>query len=144
MGSRILTAVDLSESSAGTLAYAYHLAVGLNAQIDAVYVHEGPVTGRAAGHPSARGLVDAITHRELDAAERELGRLMSGVPDGRRGESLVRRGNAVDLICREADPDKYELLVVATQGRTGFTHMLIGSVAERVVRHARIPVLVVR
>ena len=38
----------------------------------------------------------------------------------------------------------YELVVVSTNGRTGLSHILIGSVAERVVRHAPIPVLVVR
>ena len=38
----------------------------------------------------------------------------------------------------------YELVIVSTRGRTGLAHVLIGSVAERVVRHSPVPVLVVR
>ncbi|HVJ15124.1 MAG TPA: universal stress protein, partial [Polyangiaceae bacterium] len=38
----------------------------------------------------------------------------------------------------------YDLVVMGSHGRTGFKHLLIGSVAERVIRHAKVPVLTVR
>lgn len=144
MAKRMLVAVDLSETSASTLAYAYEVARGLDAVIDGIFVVEGPVASRSLGHPSAKEIVDSLTRREAEVAQRELERLLSGVPDDRRGDPIVRHGNAVDVICREAAPSRYEMLVVSTRGRTGLSHMLIGSVAERVVRYAQVPVLVVR
>ena len=48
---------------------------------------------------------------------------------------------AIDVV---AAPRRADLIVMGTHGRTGIKHALIGSVAERVVRHAPCPVLVVR
>ena len=67
---------------------------------------------------------------------------MEKVPEALRGDKLLRSGDPQTHICKEAVD--YELLVVATHGRTGLQHMLLGSVAEEVVRKAPIPVLVVR
>jgi nucleotide-binding universal stress UspA family protein len=53
-------------------------------------------------------------------------------------------GNPVDVIVRHAAKMNADLIVLGTQGRTGLPRALIGSVAERVVRHAHCPVLVVR
>jgi nucleotide-binding universal stress UspA family protein len=48
------------------------------------------------------------------------------------------------VILERAREKGYDLLVLGTHGRTGLAHMLIGSVAERVVRHSQCPVLTVR
>jgi nucleotide-binding universal stress UspA family protein len=46
-------------------------------------------------------------------------------------------------ICRVAEEERLDLIVMGSQGRTGLSHVLLGSVAERVVRYAPCPVLVV-
>ena len=144
MAKKMLVAVDLSENSAGTLAYAYHIAEALNLMIDGVHVSETPSSGRSMGHPSARQLVKGIARSHDQGAIRELERMMSGIPEPRRGEAFVVSGNPADAIVKAADPETYEMLVVSTAGRTGFSQLFSGSVAESVVRHAKLPVLVVR
>jgi universal stress protein A len=54
------------------------------------------------------------------------------------------RGSPAHAIVDAAKLGNYDLIVLGTHGRTGLSHMLIGSVAERVVRHAPCPVLSVR
>ena len=55
----------------------------------------------------------------------------------------IRTGNPVEQICTETRRPEVELAVISTHGRTGFDRMLLGSVAEQVVRYAECPVLVV-
>ena len=56
----------------------------------------------------------------------------------------VKHGHSVDEILRVIDEYKPDLVVMATHGRTGVKHMLLGSVAEKIVRLSPVPVLTVR
>ena len=56
----------------------------------------------------------------------------------------IRFGRAADEIVIQAKDDEVELIVMGSHGRSGISHLLVGSVAESVVRHAPCPVLVVR
>jgi nucleotide-binding universal stress UspA family protein len=60
-----------------------------------------------------------------------------------RVETLLLEGTAYMEIVRTAEEHDYNLIVMGTHGRTGFDHMLLGSVAEKVVRKAPCPVLTV-
>jgi nucleotide-binding universal stress UspA family protein len=77
-------------------------------------------------------------------AEKELQAIVPTNPDGVRIETRVLHGSPpreiVDLVLSE----KADLVVMGTHGRTGLEHALMGSVAEKVVRKAPCPVLVVR
>ncbi len=59
-------------------------------------------------------------------------------------ETQVVMGDPVWEICHAATREHADLIVMGSRGRTGLSHVLLGSVAERVVRHAPCPVLVVR
>ena len=59
-------------------------------------------------------------------------------------ETAVRWGSSIDVILEYAALEKVDLIVIATHGRTGFSHALLGSFAERIVREAPCPVLTVR
>jgi nucleotide-binding universal stress UspA family protein len=102
----------------------------------------GPVAGSLfdAGPPSEAGVV----RRDLD--EEALEQLRDLVPDTFHGtwEADVASGNAADTIVRIAQDRNADLIVMATHGRTGFQHALLGSVAEKVVRLAPCPVLTIR
>jgi len=60
------------------------------------------------------------------------------------GVTVLSSESTVSALCAEAEREKADLLVLASHGRTGLERMLVGSVAERTVRHAECPVLVVR
>jgi universal stress protein A len=59
-------------------------------------------------------------------------------------EVAIRWGDAVEGIVGHATDHAIELIVIATHGRTGLSHVLLGSVAERIVREAPCPVLTIR
>lgn len=138
----LLVAVDFSELSQRSVEYAVRLARAPDRKIDLLHVAMHSLPAHAQRHAPA-GVLDQIKKSEEVSALRDLQDLMEAVPEDLRGRILVRRGPAADTICAEAALG-YELLVVSTRGRTGLAHVLIGSVAERVVRSAPVPVLVVR
>jgi universal stress protein A len=81
----------------------------------------------------------------VKAAEVQLKRFASrlvGKPPGIR--YLVRLGKPYYQIAEAARSSNADLIIIATHGRTGLNHILLGSTAERVVRHAPCPVLTVR
>lgn len=88
-------------------------------------------------------LEQARTDTAQQALERTAVRL--GKKLGRRARVTrhLLAGSEHSEICRLADRVHADLIVVGTHGRTGFEHMLVGSVAERTVRHAGRPVLTV-
>ena len=59
-------------------------------------------------------------------------------------EVVVRRGSVAGELCRLAAEREMSLIAIASHGRTGLPHLLLGSVAERVLRHAPCSVLVLR
>ncbi len=71
---------------------------------------------------------------------RELGAKEAHLPI----EAKVMAGGATFAITEEAKAGGYDLIVMGTHGRTGLSHLFIGSVAERVVRTASCPVLTIR
>ena len=68
-----------------------------------------------------------------------------GKPHGRtvQVDTQVVMGEPFGDICRVAEQEQVDLIIMGSHGRTGLSHVLLGSVAERVVRHAPCPVLVV-
>jgi nucleotide-binding universal stress UspA family protein len=57
--------------------------------------------------------------------------------------STIRRGDPARIIVEHAKAERHDLIVVGTHGRAGLAHLFLGSVAERVVRTAPVPVLTV-
>jgi nucleotide-binding universal stress UspA family protein len=81
-----------------------------------------------------------------EAAKRELARLAEEVkgPEVGEVEALARVGPAADAILEAAETLKPSLIAMTTHGRTGFDRLVLGSVAETVIRSATVPVLAVR
>jgi universal stress protein A len=139
---KILVPVDFSSLSKKAFQYALRLAQQFKAELTLIHVLEPAVP------PSFEGLQMAPPFREEDSsgAEKDLRALMTsartaGVPKAR---SLFRRGLASHEIVDTAKDLDVDLIVIATHGYTGWKHFCIGSTAERVVRAAPCPVLVVR
>jgi nucleotide-binding universal stress UspA family protein len=140
----ILVATDFSPASALALDAASILARQNGAKVTIMHVFEAtpfapivedPKTGSRMVEPDLREKIHAqlIALREDKFGEIE-----------RVKTALVVSDNAADGICHYAQKEDVDMIVVATHGRSGLAHLLIGSVAEKVVRHAPCPVLTLR
>lgn len=92
---------------------------------------------------------DEAIHSFLRSLEKGIDEHFSKLPLDKWWERVhivraVRYGNAANEICRYARKHSIDLLVLGTHGRTGLSHLLVGSVTERVVRISPCPVLTVR
>ena len=144
MSAPFLVAVDFSSLTDRTIRFAVRQAEGSRGNpIDLLHVVSG-TSVPTLGHPAAQDLAEQVSNQEERAAQQRLEQLMNTlVPEDLRRNAIVRKGPPWEVICSTAKRG-YELVVVSTHGRTGLQHILLGSVAERVVRHSSIPVLVVR
>lgn len=139
---RIMVPIDFSNLSKDALPYARLLAEPYDATIVLVHVVE-PAT--ALGIVGAQ-LANEMTMPVMVDAEQELKRVAKEFRTTTSAKVTVQvsSGQPHDEICRVAQREKSDLVILTTHGFTGFKRMLIGSTAERVVRHASCPVLVVR
>ncbi|MFK7928046.1 MAG: universal stress protein [Myxococcota bacterium] len=142
MDKPFLVAVDFSELTGPTLERAATLAKGSGNRIDLVHVVP-PQNMTSRGNMAAKAIAGQVAKNAEEHARRKLAPYLEQIPVAHRGEAIVKTGMAAELLCEVAGQG-YEMMVLATNGRTGLSHALLGSVAERVVRLCPIPVLVVR
>ncbi len=140
---KILATTDLSPESLSTVRYAVHLAKAQNASLVVLYVPALPL----AIYPDALVSIDlAAIADEIDrAARKQLERWVKPHARHLPIKALVRRGVVVhETISAVAKEVGANLIVMATHGRKGLGHAILGSVTERVLRDAPCPVLVVK
>lgn len=138
---RILVATDFSSCADRALDVALGLATKLGARLHLVYASEIP--GVLAGDAAALG--ERFVDADVKEAQERLARLLDELrARGFTVDGEVCVGFPLDVILDRAKPDRHDLLVVGTHGRTGVRRMWMGSVAERLVRASEIPVLTVR
>jgi nucleotide-binding universal stress UspA family protein len=97
---------------------------------------------KALAQYAATGVIDAS--QPQDDYNRWLAELVGEAGDVRRVEAVRVGTDIPEAILRYAKHNDIDLIVMATHGRTGLTHLLMGSVAEKVVRAAPCPVLTLR
>ncbi len=144
MYQRIMVAVDGSETSQRGLQEAINLANDQNAKLAIVHVIDIVVVFGAGQFPGA--YIEAtrdLAHETIAHARKSA--LAAGIEPEIQSPEIVSSGYHVAETIADAARDwKADLLVVATHGRRGVSRLLIGSVAERVVRLATCPLLLVR
>jgi nucleotide-binding universal stress UspA family protein len=139
---RILVPIDFSACSRKALAYAVPLARQFQSVLLLVYVVPVQYFVGSEFGPVEVPLPEA---RVRHSSERELRRLAQEAIGGAVPvEIQVGRGQPVHEIVRVARERQVDLILLSTHGHTGLKHVLLGSVAENVVRYAPCPVLVVR
>ncbi len=153
VANRIVCAHDLSYASEPALKLALDLARRLGAALTVVPAPEPPypratMLGGDTFSAQELELLTGIARRGEAAALRvlqdELRVRNAAGTDAVPVEVIVRQGIPVDIVCRVARELKADLLVVGTHARKGIEQVLLGSVAERLVRTSPCPVLVVR
>jgi len=145
MYKRILVAVDGSNISNLALEEAVKLTREMKAQLRIVTVVEELVL-EGADYVDINEVRKAVVHYGEEALKKAKDAAHeSGVEAETRLVQIKRFGDRVtDTIAREADAWPADLIVIGTHGRRGFNHLLMGSVAEGVVRIATKPVLLIR
>ena len=138
---RILCPVDFSKPSARALEYALALAERLGAQVDVVHAYEPPA------YAVADGTIELPPYLQEGLAKRLRERLEQFVKEtaAEASKTTVHLAEGVPYlqIVEVAKQQQADLIVIGTHGRTGLSHMMLGSVAERVVRTSEVPVLTV-
>lgn len=139
----ILATTDLSPESFAAVQYAAHLAEGQAAKLTILHVPQTTTLLFTDFAPP----VDLLSlDRTIEAAARET--LESWVRRHVKSKSgvrvVIRSGVTHEVICKTAADAGASLIVMATHGRKGIGHVILGSVTERVLREAPCPVLVVR
>lgn len=133
----ILHPTDFSKPSESALRLACALARDYEARLVLLHVVEPPV------YYGELGMTVPLPPDFHEGLHRRLSNLVpadSGIPV----ETVLIEGSAPREILHVAEDQKVDLIVLGTHGRTGVARVLLGSVAESVIRHSSIPVLTVK
>jgi len=139
---KILCSIDFSECSTYALSYAIDLSAKEHASLYLIHVIETHISD----------IGDIVKQIDLLLDDKQIDnlkmRLINLIPDNIRPnihiEPIVEKGVPFVEIIRTAKDKQVDLIVMGTHGRTGLEHILIGSVAERVIQRAPCPVLSIR
>jgi len=135
---RILSPIAFDENSIKAIAVAADFALSNDGVI--LLVHVAPLNRLHGGIPST-----AETQREeLAASDTKLIEIAHRYTRGARNELSLRLGDPAEEIIKAAIDFDADVIVMATHGRKGISHLLIGSVTEGVLRNAVCPVLAIR
>jgi universal stress protein A len=134
--------VDFSGCSREGLRYAIGVATEFGAKI--ILLHATYLGYIYSSEGTALYDISGLQKAARKTAERKMRQLVRSVKFGRvKFETVFTEGSPVLDICAFAKDDDVDLIITSTHGLTGFKHVLIGSIAEQVVRHAPCSVLVV-
>jgi nucleotide-binding universal stress UspA family protein len=136
---KILIPTDGSENTKAAIAQGLELAKVMGAEVTALYVVDQASFVNFPMDATVVSIYSLLEKEGKDAVDYVVG---EGEKFGVKVEPKVVEGNPAKKIVDEAE--SYDLVVMGTLGRTGISKLLLGSVAERVVRFAPCPVLVVR
>ena len=132
MFNKILVPLDGSELATEVLAYVQALALKTQAEVVLFRVYHEPddVTHIGHGRESAQHYLNIVADRFTHA--------------GIRVQMATEQGNAAESILDAADALHADLIAMSTHGRGGIRRFVLGSVADRVLHYARVPVLLIR
>jgi nucleotide-binding universal stress UspA family protein len=145
---RVLVTTDFSTAGDAAIGHAFRVGADHGAEVVLCHVIETPPTPSPLyAHYSPTDLFQPEQRRLAEESARKA--LLERVPKEPplsevKHRTHVTHGEPIAEILRLAEQEKADLLVIATHGRTGLKHFFLGSVVERVIRHAPCPVLVVR
>jgi nucleotide-binding universal stress UspA family protein len=144
MFTRILVPTDFSGCSDAALEHARALATRFDGSLHLLHVIEDQQLSGPLGSEMYAPQPGTLSLLLKDAHTRLSHRITPGERAARRATGEVVIGSGARTIVEYAADNRFDLIVMGTHGRTGLAHVLMGSVAERVVRTAECPVLTVR
>ena len=142
---RILVPVDFSAHSDRAVAYATTVGARFGASVELLHVVENPVmSGAWSSEVSVPDLTEIFENMIADAERRLADVKTTAQARGVAVTTTVLTGLTAPAILELATTGAFDLIVMGTHGRTGLSHVFMGSVAEQVLRRSPCPVLTVR
>jgi len=138
---KIVIATDGSEYTKNAISFGLSLAKMLGAKVYALSVLDIAPVMSVPIDGAWKGVFD-LMHEECQKASAHVKKMGEAV--GLEVESVVLEGKPAEKIVEYAEENDMDLIVMGTMGKSGLDRILLGSVAERVVRISHTPVLVVR
>lgn len=142
----ILLPTDFSNLSLSAASYAADIAKQYNAKIHLLYVLEKtpPVLAIRSLDLSEDKIIKSLEDEAKKSLKNTAEKVRNSLKDENLDlETILRKGLDYVEINKYAEEKSVDLIVIATHGRTGLLHTLLGSVAEKVIRYAKRPVLVI-
>jgi nucleotide-binding universal stress UspA family protein len=140
---KILVPIDFSDHSKKALRYALPFARQFNALLELMYVVEPTIYPSDFGFGQV-GFPDVEKELQEKATQELRSLIEDSVPSPVRSTMVISTGIPFVEITTYAKEENIDLIIIATHGRTGVEHILFGSTAEKIIRKAPCPVLVVR
>ncbi|HEY8661050.1 MAG TPA: universal stress protein [Hanamia sp.] len=135
---KILIAIDEGPTSEKVVSKGFQLGQQLNAEIALLSVIDTALL-MTDGGIAPRKMAEIIKND----FKKNQQLLIDKVFKDYKAWTFVEEGNPYEIILKVAAEWEADLIVIGTHARTGFSHLLMGSVAEHVVRHSKIPVMIV-
>ncbi len=137
----ILFPTDFTEASVKVLPYATYLADKLGAKLMVLFVVEE--LSKYANFYVPHSALDNLEAELMESARKKMESFVEDYFEGFPVETIIRRGDVPEEIIKVAEEKGIDLIVMGTHGRKGLEKVLLGSVAERVVKGAPCPVMTV-
>ena len=140
---RVLVPTDFSDYSREAVDYAIEIAFKFGASLTFLHVLQDAVAlfpEPGIAFPAPGNYLQGLQESAMASLEE----LKSKLPAGLEVDTEIRSGTPFVEIVRYAKEKPFDLIVLGTHGRAGLAHVLMGSVAEKVVQKASCPVLTVR
>ena len=141
---KLLVPTDFSEDSEQAARYAVELAKRFQAEIHCIHVVDIPADLLSTSDYYMTGPSEQFVDQIREESKKNLEAFAKKNLEGVGVRTAFLEGSPFVEIIRYARNQEIDLVVIATHGRTGLKHVLFGSVAEKVVRKAPCPVLVVK
>lgn len=140
---KILCPIDLKEDNHKVLTIAASLARGFQAQLVVAYIT--PKFVKYSQREFDSSSQNSFMKKLVDEAQQKLEGLLSDETlKGTSASVLVLSGSATEEILKAAEQYDFDLIVMGTSGKEGWDHFILGSVAQNVLRGAKIPVMTVK
>ncbi|MFA5182985.1 MAG: universal stress protein [Syntrophales bacterium] len=142
----ILVPTDFSEYSDAALKKAIDIAEQYKAKIYLLHVIDEHIRQCAVDYCLDIGVVDRLEAESIKASKDKLHKEAAAIGEAKKLKIVfdVKNGNPAEVILKEQQEKKIDLIVIASHGKTGLMKQLMGSVADKVVKGAKCPVIVVK
>jgi nucleotide-binding universal stress UspA family protein len=139
---QILCPVDFDQNSAHALSEAAALALNGGGKLLVLHVVQiNPLVYQGAAEGVAGG---EMLEAQLEFARQQVEQMLAEIPQKMKRTVIVEVGEPGERILDTERKFDADLVVMATHGRRGIKHLVLGSVAERIVRESSVPVLTIR
>lgn len=142
----ILVPTDFSKFSDKAFKYALDIAMRYNSRIFLLHVIDGTIQQFVADYCIDTKVVERVVNESIITSNENVQKMIDSFSGTKEIKIIsdVRRGIPYEEILKDQQEHEIDLIVIASQGRTGLRKLLIGSVAEKVMRGAGCPVLLLK